>query len=139
MPILVPPQPIFIRGAVEVYFSYNRAKQPTVPRIAIAHDEEKGGVYEVRGTYNKNEDIDPDIEESGVLMKRLQSLPNGESFAKKDTDMKRVTGIYRKCFSVDRKTKEKTYLNPTLTKKNYNFSTKSTRPFKASATKKTRV
>ncbi len=104
------------QGAIEIYFSYNRAKQLTVPRIAIAYNEEKGGVYEVRGTYNKNEDVDPYIEESGVLMKRLQNLPNGESFAKKDADMKRVTEMYRKYFSVDRKTKEKTYLNPTLTK-----------------------
>ena len=109
------------QGAVEVYFSYNRIKQPIVPRIAIAYNEEKGGVYEVRGTYNKNEDTDPYIEESGVLMKRLQNLPNGESFAKKDTDMKRVTELYKKCFSVDRKTGEKTYLNPKLSKEELTF------------------
>ncbi|MDP3955652.1 MAG: hypothetical protein Q8Q18_00190 [bacterium] len=109
------------QGTVEVYFSYNRAKQLTSPRIAIVYDEEKGGVYEVRGTYNKNEDTDPDIEESGILMERLKDLPNGESFAKKDADMKKVTEIYKKCFSVDRKTKEKSALNPTLTKKELQF------------------
>ena len=109
------------QGSVEVYFSYNKAKQLTVPRIAIAHDEEKGGVYEVRGTYNKSEDTDSYIQESGVLTRKLKDLPNGESFAKKDADMKEVTKLYKKCFSIDRKTKEKISLNPTFTREELQF------------------
>ncbi|MFH0804479.1 MAG: hypothetical protein V1896_02670 [Candidatus Zambryskibacteria bacterium] len=108
------------QGDIEVYFSHNRAKQPTIPRIAVAYDEERG-VYEVRGTYNKSEDIDPEITETSILKDRLKDLPNGESFAKKDMDMKQMTEIYKKCFKIDRKTKEKTYLNPELTKEELVF------------------
>ena len=107
-------------GSIEVYFSYNRAKQPVVPRIAIATNTEMG-VYEVRGTYNKSEDIDPLIGETDVLTDKLKGLKNGESFAHKDECMKEMTEIYNKCFRVDRKTKEKTYLNPTLTKDELTF------------------
>ena len=35
--------------------------------------------------------------------------------------MKNITKLYRKCFKIDRKTKEKTYLNPTLTKEELQF------------------
>ena len=35
--------------------------------------------------------------------------------------MKRVTELYKKCFSVDRKTGEKTYLNPKLSKEELTF------------------
>ena len=94
------------QGSIEVYFSYNRAKQPTVPRIAIAYAEDRG-VYEVRGTHNKSEDIDPYITETPILEDRLKDLPNGESFSKKDGGMKKMTEIYNKCFKVDRKTKKK--------------------------------
>jgi hypothetical protein len=109
------------QGVVEVYFSHNETQQSTIPRIAIAYDAKKGGVYEVRGTYNKNEDTDPYIEESGILMEHLRMLPNGESFAKKDADMKRMTELYRRCFRIDKKTKEKIPLNPVLTKDDLQF------------------
>lgn len=103
-------------GDIEVFFSYNRAKEPFLPRIAIAVNEEKGGVYEVRGTYNKNEDLDPFISATDTLAKRLKTVPNGEKFMAADKDMKRMTAIYNKCFKEDKKTKEKIYLNPELTR-----------------------
>lgn len=102
------------RGSIEIYFSFNRAQKPTVPRIAIAYDD--NGVYEVRGTYNKSEDIDPYIEQTTILMDRLQQLPKGENFAKKDGDMKQLTKLYNKCFKEDKKTGVKEYLSPNLTK-----------------------
>lgn len=106
-------------GSVEVYFSHNRAKQPVMPRIAMAISDQ--GVYEVRGTYNKNEDVDPFISETNVLSQRLENITNGDKYAKQDACMKRMTDIYNKCFKVDRKTGEKTYLNPELTKKDLVF------------------
>ncbi len=109
------------QGNVEVYFSYNRGKQPTVPRIAVAYSEEKGGVYEVRGTYNKNEDFDPQMEKTDVLMDKLKDLPSGESFRKKDIDMKKMTALYNKCFRIETKTKEKIPLNHELTKEDLSF------------------
>ena len=104
------------QGAVEIYFSKDKDGNATVPRIAVAYAEDKNGVYEVRGTYNKNEDIDPFMEQTDILTDRLSQLPNGESFSKKDADMKKVTEIYNKCFKEDKKTGEKTYLSPELTK-----------------------
>ncbi|MFH0928530.1 MAG: hypothetical protein V1821_03595 [bacterium] len=108
------------KGRVEIFLSYNRAKQPFMPRIALAISDDLG-LYEVRGTYNKNEDIDPPMEridEKGAneLVKRVEPLPNGKEFLKKDAHMKRLTAICDKCIKEDRKTKEKTYLNPTLSK-----------------------
>ena len=108
------------QGSVEIYFSHNSAKQPVVPRIAIARNDNVG-VYEVRGTYNKNEDMDLYIEETDILINRLKNIPNGESFAKKDADMKRMTKLYNRFFKIDKKTKEKTNLNPELTRDDLSF------------------
>ena len=82
-------------GDVQVYFSHNRAGQPIWPRAAIALKPETG-VYEVRGTYNKNEDVDPEIAQTDIIKNQLALLPNGESFAKKDADMKKVTELVKK-------------------------------------------
>ena len=106
-------------GSVEVFFSFNRAKQPTVPRIAVAFNEQ--GVYEVRGTFNKSEDIDPFMSQTNTLSKRIKNLPGGESFMVKDACMKRMTTLYNKCFKKAKKTKEKTYLNPELSKEDLRF------------------
>ena len=90
------------------------------PRVAIAVKPDMGA-YEMRGTYNANEDIDPEIAKTDIIKNRLATVPNGESFAKKDTDMRQLTELYQKCFNVDKKTKEKTYLNPELTKNDLVF------------------
>ncbi|MGD0576542.1 MAG: hypothetical protein ABSA74_00495 [Candidatus Staskawiczbacteria bacterium] len=81
-------------SSVEIFFSYNHAKQPTVPRIAIAFGEDD--VEEVRGTFNKSEDMDPFISATNTLADRLQNLPNGESFLKKNDNMRRLTAIEKK-------------------------------------------
>src|SRR3989338_3430367 len=108
------------RGDVLVYFSNNRAGSPVWPRVAVAVKPDMGA-YEMRGTYNANEDIDPEIAKTSIIKDHLASVPNGEAFAKKDADMKKVTELYQKCFKIDRKTQEKTYLNPTLTKEDLVF------------------
>lgn len=115
-------------GSVEVFFSHNRAKQPTVPRIAVAANEQ--GVYEVRGTYNKNEDTDPFISETDVLSQRIKNISGGKSFMVKDVCMKRMTNLYNKCFKVNRKTGKKIYLNPQLTEDNIIFLYEVNEPIK---------
>ena len=103
------------QGDVQVYFSNNRAGEPVWPRAAIAI-KPKAGAYELRGTYNPNEDIDPEIAKTDIIKERLATIKNGESFIKKDADMKKITELYECCFKIDKKTKEKSYLNPELTK-----------------------
>ena len=61
------------------------------------------------------------IEETDILINRLKNIPNGESFAKKDADMKRMTKLYNRFFKIDKKTKEKTNLNPELTRDDLSF------------------
>ncbi len=108
------------RGDVHVYFSNNRANQPIWPRAAIAV-KPKTGVYELRGTYNANEDIDPEMAKTDIIKDRLATIPNGESFAKRDSDMRKVTTLWEKCFRVDKKTKEKYSLHTTLTQEELKF------------------
>jgi len=81
-------------GSVEVFFSYDRAEEPTVPRIAIALNEEE--VYEVRGTFDKNENLDPYISETDTLSRRIKDLPGGEAFMVKDACMKQMTALEKK-------------------------------------------
>ena len=83
------------QGDMHVYFSNNRAGIAVWPRIAIATDSERGA-YELRGTYNKNEDIDPEISKTNIVKEHLATIPNGESFAKKDADMRLLTTFERK-------------------------------------------
>lgn len=82
------------QGAVEIYFSNDRAGQPSIPRIALAYNE--SGVYEVRGTFNTNEDIDPYMARTNILSDRLKNVPHGKSFEKKDRDMRKVTELAKK-------------------------------------------
>lgn len=109
------------QGSMDVYFSYNRAKQLTLPRVAVAYSDDKGGVYEVRGTYNKNEDTDPYLDATDIVATRLDTLPNGRTFAKKAASMKQMTALYKKCVNEDKKTKHKEYLKPALTRDELRF------------------
>ena len=75
----------------------------------------------MRGTFNTNEDIDQELSQTEIIKDRLATLPNGETFAKQDADMRQVTALYTKCFQIDKKTKATTYLNPALTKEELTF------------------
>jgi len=101
-------------GSVEIYFSNNTAGRPVIPRAAIAIKETL--VYEMRGTWNKNEDVDPYISQTHILKDRLKDIPNGELYLKADRDMRQMTELYNKSFRVDKKTGKATYVNPSLTK-----------------------
>ena len=103
------------RGDIQVYFSNNRAGKPVWPRVAVAINPD-GGAYEMRGTFNSNEDIDPEIAKTDIIRERLASIPNGKLFIKKDSDMRQLTRVYQACFRVDKKTGEKVYLKTELTK-----------------------
>ncbi|MBI5400671.1 MAG: hypothetical protein HZB12_00945 [Candidatus Yonathbacteria bacterium] len=89
------------QGDVQVYFSNNRAGKPVWPRVAIAvkpdsRAYEISRAYEMRGTYNANEDVDPEISKTDIIKERLATIPNGEAFAKKSQDMKCVTALVKK-------------------------------------------
>jgi hypothetical protein len=64
-----------------------------IPKAAIATNKD-GQVYEVRGTYNANEDIDPEI--TDILEAKLNTLPNGENSKQKIEDSKTLLSIQLK-------------------------------------------
>jgi len=76
-------------GDMHIYYSKDNRGNYTTPRIAISVQNDS--VWEVRGTYNKNEDIDPYIND--ILNEKLADLPQGEKYQKKSTDMKKLTEI----------------------------------------------
>ena len=87
-------------GDMHIYYSKDNRGNFTMPRIAISVQNDS--VWEVRGTYNKNEDIDPYI--GNILDEKLANLPKGKAYQKKSADMKRLTEI-------DNKTKDSTELS----------------------------
>jgi len=98
-------------GDFYVYYTKNKAGGFTEPRIAILMVGDS--LDQVRGVDPKQE-LEPDLVETA--RKKYQDLPGAEKYEKADRDMKKMTQIYRKCFSIDKATQEKTYLNSTLTK-----------------------
>lgn len=101
---------------LEIYFSLDQNGKPVVPRIVIVTRD--GKINEVRGVAEQ-EHWDPYI--TDVVEQKLTELPDGLKFKKRVEDMQRMTMIYHKSFSVDRKTEVKTYLNPNLTKEELRF------------------
>jgi hypothetical protein len=98
-------------GDFYVYYSFDAKGNPTVPRAAIRMENDS--IAEVRGIA-ESQNLDPYI--ADVVKTKLTEFPDGEKYEKKTSDMKRMTDIYNVCFSLDKKTGEKTYLNPSLTK-----------------------
>ncbi len=103
------------KGHVDVYFSNNRNGQSVVPRAALALSDE-AGLYEVRGTWDKDENMDPEILRTDILQQRCQDIPNGQEYLRKDACMKRLTEIYDKCFIISEKGAMPQYLAPSLSK-----------------------
>lgn len=103
------------KGSIDVYFSNNRNGQPVVPRAALAISDE-AGLYEVRGTWDKDENMDPGILRTDILKQRCQDIPNGQEYLRKDACMKRLTAIYDKCFFISQRGATPEYLAPTLSK-----------------------
>jgi hypothetical protein len=103
-------------GDFYVYYSLDKDGQPTLPRAAIRMS--KGSIIEVRGVAAEQH-LDSHI--APVVEEKLAQFPDGKGYEKKVSDMKQLTAIYNKCFSIDKFTGEKMYLNPVLTKDNLTF------------------
>lgn len=101
---------------LEIYFSFDHDGKPVVPRIVIVTRD--GKIDEVRGVAEQ-EHWDPYI--TNIVEQKLTELPDGLKFKKRVADMQRMTMIYHKSFSVDKKTAVKTYLNPNFTKEELRF------------------
>ncbi|HMO79145.1 MAG TPA: hypothetical protein PKA96_03125, partial [Candidatus Paceibacterota bacterium] len=77
-------------GPVILFFSEDEEGNNTIPRVAIATNK-SGQVYEVRGTYNANEDIDPYI--TDTLEAKLNTLPNGDNSKQKIHDSRMLLSV----------------------------------------------
>ena len=81
-------------GDFYVYYSYDENGQPKIPRAAIRMEGDSIG--EVRGI-GPDQNLDPYIGE--VVKSKMSEFPDGASYEKKSSDMKKLTEI-------DNKTKE---------------------------------
>ena len=91
-------------GDVHIYISQGKDGNLKTARMAIAAKDDR--IYEIRGDHNANEDIDEIISQTDKLSQKSTEFSNGQEYLKKDSDMKKLTKIDRKCFKRDRKTGE---------------------------------
>ncbi len=103
-------------GDFYVYYTKGKSGTYSEPRVAIRM--EGNTVGEVRGV-NHRQELEPALVD--IASQKCHELPGGEKFDKKSDDMKKVTEIWNKCFTEDKTTKEKTYLNPKLSKDDLMF------------------
>lgn len=99
-------------GDFYVYYTLDRQGKPTIPRIAIRMQENQIG--EVRGVADNQQNLEGNM--AGIAEEKMRDLPRAERYRKASADMKKVTEVYNKCFEENRKTGEKTYQNPALTR-----------------------
>lgn len=104
------------QGDFYVYYTKNKKGLNTEPRIAIRTIN--GQIEEIRGV-NPQQELEPELVD--IAKEKYKDLPGAEKYEKKDSDMRKMTDIYNKCFSVDKKTDEKKYLNPELSKEELLF------------------
>ncbi len=78
-------------GDISIYYSINDSGKPVIPRAAIRMEDD--AIAEVRGIA-PNQNLDPYIGE--VIQKKMAEFPDGESYEKKASDMKRLTEIEEK-------------------------------------------
>lgn len=76
-------------GDFYVYYSLDSKGKPTVPRAAIRM--EKNRIAEVRGIADKEQNMDPYI--MPVVEEKLKEFPDGTSYQKRVSDMRRLTNI----------------------------------------------
>jgi adenylate kinase family enzyme len=107
-------------GDFYVYYTNNKAGVPKEPRIAIRMQNNNGTqeIAEIRGV-NKRQGLEPELADKAKEF--YQNLPGAERYEKADRDMNMMTEIYNKSFTVKKETKEKTYLNPELSKEELEF------------------
>ncbi len=81
-------RPQLANGDFYVYYSLDEDGEPTIPRVAIRMENER--IAEVRGIA-PDQELDPYI--SDVVAEKMQEFPDGEEYAHKAEDMKRLTEI----------------------------------------------
>jgi len=75
-------------------------------------------IGEIRGV-NTRQELEPELVETAK--EKYKDLPGAQKYEKADHDMKEMTKLHQKSFSIDKETKEKTYLNPELSKEDLTF------------------
>ncbi|MEI6266273.1 MAG: hypothetical protein WCP14_00040 [bacterium] len=88
-------------GDFFVYYTKDGSGKYTIPRAAIAITD--GQVTEVRGV-TESQNMEGSIAE--IAKAKYETLPGGEKFEKKDSDMKRLTELDRKSKDDEELTKE---------------------------------
>ncbi|MEK7508450.1 MAG: hypothetical protein AAB568_01190 [Patescibacteria group bacterium] len=78
-------------GDFYVYYSFNQAGKPIIPRAAIRMQE--NSIAEVRGIAS-DQNLDPYI--TDVVKKKMQEFPDGEQYEKEAGDMKLLTTLENK-------------------------------------------
>lgn len=104
------------QGDFYVYYTKNKNGLNTEPRIAIR--TVNGQIEEIRGV-NPQQELEPELVD--IAKEKYKDLPGAEKYEKKDSDMRRMTALYEKCFSLDKESGEKKYLNSNLSKEELNF------------------
>ena len=104
-------------GDFYVYYTLDKSGEPKIPRIAIRMQD--GSIFEARGVADSKQNLEGNM--TYIAEKKMDELPGKEKYQKISTDMKKMTTLYGKCFKEDRKTGEKTYLNPVLSKEDLVF------------------
>lgn len=99
------------KGDFYVYYTKNKDGINTEPRVAIRMED--GKIGEIRGV-NTRQELEPELVD--IAKEKYQDLPGAEKYERADHDMRLMTEIYAKSFSVDKETKEKAYLEPQLSK-----------------------
>ena len=80
------------RGEFWIYYTFDKDKKPTDPRVAIFLIE--GEISEVRGVYGKDQDLELDFVD--IAREKYKDFPGSEKYEKKDHDMKLLSEIENK-------------------------------------------
>jgi len=106
-------------GDFYVYYTLDKAGQPTIPRIAIRMNG-VNEIGEVRGVSDNKQNLEGNM--MPILQEKFKDFGNeSRKYEKKSSDMKKMTELYNKSFDIDKKTGEKTYLKPELLKEDLVF------------------
>ena len=104
-------------GDFYVYYTLDKQGKPKIPRIAIRM--QNGEISETRGVLDSKQNLEGNMID--IAEAKMSELPGKEKYQKVSADMKQVTSIWEKTFKEDRKTGEKTSLNPNLTREELIF------------------
>ncbi len=104
-------------GDFYVYYTLDKQGKPKIPRIAIRM--QNGEISETRGVLDSKQNLEGNM--TDIAEAKMNELPGKEKYQKVSADMKQVTSIWEKTFKEDRKTGEKTSLNPNLSKEELIF------------------